>query len=111
MNEPAVLHRHTSPGARAKRRQAWSVYLPRFTNGVVVSVNGVEILDSRRDPSANRPDRATPEIAVIPASLLRDGSNELVIRLFVWGPISGFLDRVYVGPDAELRPLLSRSGR
>jgi hypothetical protein len=72
---------------------AWSVYLPRFTNGVEVIVNGTSILDSRRDPSANRPDRDTPEIAVIPASLLHDGANELAIRLYVWGPISGFLCR------------------
>lgn len=85
-------------------REAWSVYLPRFTNGVAVRVNGTEILDSRRDPAANRSDRATPEIAVIPASLLHDGKNELAIRLFVWGPISGFLDKLYVGPDASLRP-------
>ncbi len=83
--------------------RAWSVYLPRFTNGVIVEVNGVEILDSRRDPSANRSDRATPEIATIPAALLREGANELVIRLLVWVPISGFLDRVYVGPDEDLR--------
>ena len=26
------------------------------------------------------------------------------IRLFVWGPISGFLDRIWVGPDEMLRP-------
>ncbi|HLG79519.1 MAG TPA: ATP-binding protein [Bradyrhizobium sp.] len=83
---------------------AWSVYLPRFTNGVEVIVNGTSILDSRRDPSANRPDRDTPEIAVIPASLLHDGANELAIRLYVWGPISGFLDRPFVGPDDVLRP-------
>ena len=74
--------------------RAWSVFLPRFTNGVEVAVNGVVILDSRRDPTANRPDRNTPEIAVIPSSLLRDGSNDITVRLFVWGPISGFLDRV-----------------
>ena len=78
--------------------------LPRFTNGVEVAVNGVVILDSRRNPAANRPDRNTPEIAVIPASLLRDGANDLAIRLFVWGPITGFLDRLYVGPDDVLRP-------
>jgi hypothetical protein len=83
---------------------AWAVYLPRFTNGLEIIVNGIEILDSRRDPAANRPDRATPEIAVIPASLLRDGPNDLVIRLYVWGPISGFLDRISVGPDEVLRP-------
>ena len=80
------------------------MFLPRFTNGVEVTVNGVVILDSRRDPAANRPDRNTPEIAVIPASLLRDGANDLAIRLFVWGPITGFLDRIYVGPDDMLRP-------
>ena len=37
------------------------MFLPRFTNGVEVTVNGVVILDSRRDPAANRPDRNTPQ--------------------------------------------------
>jgi signal transduction histidine kinase len=83
---------------------AWSVYVPRFTNGIEIIVNGIEILDSRRDPSANRPDRATPEIAVIPASLLREGANKVMIRLYAWGPMSGFLDRLFVGPDDVLRP-------
>lgn len=103
MNEPAIFSGHFAWSARDNGR-AWSVYLPRFTNGVIVLVNGVEILDSRRDPSANRSDRATPEIAVIPASLLHDGDNEVAVQLFVWGPIPGFLDKVYVGPDATLRP-------
>ena len=84
--------------------EPWSVLLPRFTNGVAVAVNGVEILDSRRNPAANRPDRSTPEIVVIPSSLLREGRNELTVRLFVWGPLTGFLDRIHVGPDAMLRP-------
>ena len=51
--------------------------LPRFTNGVEVTVNGVIVHDSRRDPAANRPDRNTPEIAEIPAPILRDGVNDL----------------------------------
>jgi len=103
MNEPAIFTGHVAWSARENAR-AWSVYLPRFTNGVVVLVNGVEILDSRRDPAANRSDRAAPEIAVIPASLLRDGDNEVTVQLFVWGPIPGFLDRIYAGPDETLRP-------
>jgi len=107
MNEPAVFTGAFTWSAR-EAAQTWSVYLPRFTNGVVVSINGIEIIDSRRDPSANRSDRATPEIAAIPTSLLRDGNNELVIRLFHWSPISGFLDRVFVGPDAELRPYFEK---
>ncbi len=88
----------------SEAQHAWSVFLPRFNNGVEVAVNGVVILDSRRDPAANRADRNAPEIAVIPASLLHDGANNLTIRLFVWGPLTGFLDRVYVGPDQILRP-------
>ena len=87
---------------------AWSVYVPRFTNGIEIVVNGIEILDSRRDPSANRPDRDTPEIAVIPTALLRGGVNDLVIKLYVWGPISGFLDHPFVGPDEVLRPFFER---
>nr|WP_228748206.1 ATP-binding protein [Bradyrhizobium sp. BR 10289] len=82
----------------------WSVYLPRFSNAAEVAVNGIVVLDTRRDANANRPDRNTPQIALIPASLLRDGSNEITVRLFVWGPLKGFLDTVYVGPDAALRP-------
>jgi len=103
LNDPPLYSgRFTWPGGEPQ--DAWSVMLPRFTNGVEVAVNGVVILDSRRTPAANRPDRNTPEIAVIPSTLLRAGPNDLAIRLFVWGPITGFLDRLYVGPDAELRP-------
>ena len=54
MNEPAVFTGHFDWSAR-DAGHAWSVYLPRFTNGVEVTVNGVVILDSRRDPAANRP--------------------------------------------------------
>jgi signal transduction histidine kinase len=103
MDDPPRFTGHFNrPAGEAGR--AWSVFLPRFTNGVEVSVNGVVVLDSRRDPAANRPDRNTPAIAVIPASVLRDGDNAIAIRLFIWGPITGFLDRIYVGPDELLRP-------
>jgi signal transduction histidine kinase len=107
MNDPPLYtSRFDWPGGETQDawQGSWSVLVPRFTNGVEVAVNGVVILDSRRDPAANRPDRNTPEIAVIPSSLLRRGENDLAIRLFVWGPITGFLDRVFVGPDQDLRP-------
>jgi signal transduction histidine kinase len=103
MNDPADFSTRFD-WSKTGEDDAWSVYVPRFTNGIEIVVNGIEILDSRRDPSANRSDRATPEIAVIPASLLREGANDLVIRLYVWGPVSGFLDRLFVGPDEVLRP-------
>jgi signal transduction histidine kinase len=102
LNDPPLYTGHFSWSSRETER-AWSVYLPRFSNGVEVAVNGVAILDSRRDPVANRPDRSVPEIAVIPASLLHDSANDLTIRLFVWGPLTGFLESAYVGPDDILR--------
>jgi len=103
MNDPPrFTGQFVRPAGEAS--QAWSVFLQRFTNGVEVTVNDVVILDSRRDPAANRPDRNTPQIAVIPASVLHDGENTISIRLFIWGPITGFLDRIWVGPDELLRP-------
>jgi signal transduction histidine kinase len=89
---------------RGDMASGWSVFLPRFSNAVEVAINGVVILDSRRDANANRPDRNTPLIAPIPSSLLREGANAITVRLLVWGPLKGFLDTVYVGPDAGLRP-------
>jgi signal transduction histidine kinase len=106
MTDPAIYRTHFSwSGGNV---DALSVYVPRFNNGVAIAVNDAEIGDSRRDPSANRPDRATPEIAVIPTSLLREGVNDLRLTLYVWGPLSGLLDRVYVGPDRVLRPYYER---
>lgn len=84
--------------------QRWSIFLPGYTSGIEVAVNGTVVLDTRLHPGAGRVDRNTPAIAFIPSSILRDGVNELKVQLFVWGPISGYLDSVYVGPDAELRP-------
>jgi hypothetical protein len=86
----------------------WSVFLPRFMDRAEVAVNDSPIFDSVRDSQANRPNRNTPELVTIPASLLRDGTNTLTIRLFAWGPLGGFLDPVYVGPDDELRPAYER---
>ncbi|UPJ61929.1 histidine kinase [Bradyrhizobium sp. 192] len=98
------LYTGTFTFRRGDAASGWSVYLPRFSNAVEVAVDGVVVLDSRRDANANRPDRNTPQIAAIPSSLLREGANEITVRLFVWGPLKGFLDTVYVGPDAALRP-------
>lgn len=84
--------------------RTWSVMAPRFISAVEILVNGSVILDSRRDLVASRPDRSIPQIAVIPVALLRDGSNMLAIRLHAWGPLTGFLDHIYIGPDEALRP-------
>ncbi|MFC0284607.1 sensor histidine kinase [Camelimonas abortus] len=82
----------------------WSVMLPRFINAAQALVNGVVVLDTRRDVRNSRAGRNLPDIAVIPETLLRPGINQLTVRLYVWGPVSGYLDRPFVGPDSALRP-------
>ena len=98
MNDPPrFTGQFVRPAGEAAR--AWSVFLPRFTNGVEVTVNDVVILDSRRDPAANRPDRNTPQIAVIPASVLHDGDND------------DFDPAVHLGPDHPASSIASGSAR
>jgi signal transduction histidine kinase len=82
----------------------WAVFLPRFLSQTEVTINGVIVFDSRDALSTARPDRNIPEIATIPSMLLKPGANDMSIKLSVHGPLSPFLDRVYVGPDTALRP-------
>lgn len=83
--------------------RTWSIFIPRFTSGLEIMVNGTVILDSRRTPSLGRVDRNFAVIAAIPDTLLHNGVNELVVRLHLWGPLTGYLATPYAGPDAELR--------
>jgi signal transduction histidine kinase len=87
-----------------KVSELWSVFLPRFLSQVEISVNGDVVFDSRHALSTARPDRNVPEIAALPSILLQAGRNEMTVKLSVHGPLSPFLDAVYVGPDSALRP-------
>jgi signal transduction histidine kinase len=82
----------------------WSVFLPRLLSQAEVSVNGTIVFDNANEVSRVRPDRNIPEIAAIPAIVLEDGRNQLTLTLSVEGPLNAFLDPLYVGPDAALRP-------
>ena len=44
MDDPP-LYSGSFAWGRQRRNSAWSVYLPRFSNGIEVSINGVAILD------------------------------------------------------------------
>lgn len=81
----------------------WAVFVPRFTTTIEIAINGSTIEDTVRDPSKRRPDRNTPVLAPIAESLLKPGLNEVTVRLQVWGPLEGYLDSLYVGPDAHMR--------
>ncbi|MGE6741398.1 sensor histidine kinase [Allorhizobium pseudoryzae] len=82
----------------------WAVFVPRFTTTIEIAINGSTIEDTVRDPSNRRPDRNTPVLAPIAESLLTPGTNEVTVRLKVWGPLEGYLDSLYIGPDASMRP-------
>ncbi|MGV6873079.1 sensor histidine kinase [Pseudochelatococcus sp. B33] len=103
--DPApLLYRMRFDRSPSDNALPWSLFLPRFTSSAEVAINGTVILDTRRNPGARRLNRNSPAIALIPQALLRDDANEVTVRLFVWGPLTGYLDSAYVGPDAELRP-------
>lgn len=82
----------------------WGIFVPRFTTAVLLEVNGTLIHDTRRNVMSRRPDRNSSAMATIPENLLHEGPNELTIRLFTWGPVSGYIDKIYAGPDEVLRP-------
>lgn len=80
-----------------------SVFVPRFSTAVRISVNGTTIEDTMDDPSKRRPDRNSPLMVPIPYGLLNAGDNEIQVHLSVWGPLDGYLDSLYIGPDADMR--------
>jgi len=100
---PPHLYRLTFDRPVSEAQTPWSIFVPRFTSGIEITVNGTVIHDTRGDPMSSRPERNMPAIARIPGPTLKDGPNEIVIQLFVWGPINAYLDPVYAGPDSDLR--------
>ncbi|TPP11189.1 sensor histidine kinase [Rhizobium glycinendophyticum] len=80
-----------------------AVFVPRFTTTIAIAINGSIIEDTARDPSKRRPDRNTPVLAPIAQSLLKPGNNQVTITLQVWGPLQGYLDSLYIGPDPVMR--------
>ncbi|MDH4414912.1 MAG: ATP-binding protein [Rhizobium sp.] len=87
----------------SERETPWAVFVPRFSTTIEIAINGSTIEDTVRDPSKRRPDRNTPVLAPIADSLLKPGTNEITVRLQVWGPLQGYLDSIYIGPDANMR--------
>ncbi len=101
----SAIYRVSLERPTTQKDVAWSIFVPRFTTGVQFEVNGSMIHDTHRNVMSRRPDRNTSAIATIPESLLHEGRNELIIHLVTWGPVGGYLDSVYAGPDKVLRPV------
>lgn len=81
----------------------WSLYIPGFQGSVEVSLNGTPLASSVWQQSASEVSAVIPMLVALPSPPLRSSGNEITITLTKRGIISGFLDRIAVGPDGVLR--------
>lgn len=84
--------------------QLWAVYLPRLRMNAAVFVNGVFIGDGGRfsEPISRNWNR--PLYFRIPVGLLRQGHNQLHIRLRAYANVYGGLYGLRIGLDEMLQP-------
>lgn len=92
------------PAALARNGENLAIFIPRFTARVDVLVNGRRIASSGGAPSIESVARNTSLLAPVPAGLWRAYDNLVEIRIETRGILSGFLDRLYIGPENALRP-------
>jgi signal transduction histidine kinase len=84
--------------------EPWMVYLPRLRDGGALFVNG-QLLASVREPDAGTYVRwMRPHAFLIAPGQLRDGSNELHVRIDVASE-DKTMSTIHVGPESRVRPL------
>lgn len=94
-------------------QRLWALYIPSLEMTAEVRLNGIVIGGRSGRPSEpSKPsalDRywGRPTLLTIPRSLLERGSNVLDIDLWA-EPTWGRLSKVYLGPEAQLRPAYAK---
>ena len=84
--------------------EPWMVFLPRLREGGALFVNG-RLLANVREPGGGTWVRwMRPHAFVIPPGELREGDNELHVRVNVANE-DKTMSTVWIGPEAEVRPL------
>jgi signal transduction histidine kinase len=90
--------------AKRTEGETWMVYLSRLRDGGALFVNG-RLLASVREPGGGTWVRwMRPHAFVIPPGDLREGENELHVRINV-ASADKTMSTVWIGPEAELRPV------
>jgi signal transduction histidine kinase len=90
--------------ARRVEGEPWMVYLSRLRDGGALFVNG-QLLANVREPGGGTWVRwMRPHAFVIPPGDLRDGENELHVRIDV-ASADKTMSTVWIGPEAEVRPV------
>ncbi|WP_029009680.1 ATP-binding protein [Azospirillum halopraeferens] len=98
------LYRLTFDRRPDEAAEPWAVYVPTFGSRLIVSVNGYRLADSRPVRTGALVNQAGPFLVTIPPPVLRAGENALDLRMEGWSRTAGHIDRVFVGPDAAVRP-------
>lgn len=96
------------PAALGPAPESHAILIPRFTARVDVLVNGRRIATSGDTPGIETVARNTSMLAVVPAAAWQPSGNLVQIRIETRGILSGFLDRIYIGPERTLRPAHER---
>ncbi len=81
----------------------WALYLPGYSSRLEVRLNGYALFDTRLAGSPGVLTQTVPLFIPLPDELLRQGSNALRLTVATWGPLSGYLSPVAVGPADALR--------
>jgi signal transduction histidine kinase len=95
------------PGDPARQAQ-WAVYVPYFYDGGELWLNGTLLAGVPENTERVYARTYRPQMAVLPAPLLRPGRNELAIRVAAPKGYPLRFPRVAVGPQAEIQPLHDR---
>lgn len=85
--------------------EVWGVYLPRIGQHASVLVNRVSIGESGPLGPPLPRNWNRPQLFSVPASLLRPGANEVLVRLVTHIGAPGFLRDFHVGPMRVLAPM------
>jgi signal transduction histidine kinase len=86
----------------ASRSQPLWLYLPRLPSGGAVFVNGALIGDIPTADALQHVRWYRPFLLMLPSAVLRDGPNNIAIRLAIREPLTSF-GEMQIGPEAPLR--------
>lgn len=90
------------------RQAQWAAYVPYFYDGGEIWLNGSLIGHVAESSATVHARTYRPQTAVLPASLLRPGYNELAIRAAAPRDYPLRFPQVRIGPQDEIQPLHNR---
>ncbi|MBC7625265.1 MAG: hypothetical protein H7232_18005 [Aeromicrobium sp.] len=101
-------HGAAHQGSEGDNSGQQAIYITRITNNIEVFLNGSSFATSGRLGANPEESWNLAQYHFVPPSLIRDGSNELLVRLHPDDHARAGLSKVYLGDSAELREIYNR---